>query len=348
MNTRNSLFLLFIISLSINACQSDKGKDIPDVSDIAITVDLRRFDQALFALDTNDMAGGLPQLETSYGEFAEIFFGQILSSKDRRVAPEGHAEYVQGFIAHPGLQKLYDTTQVVFPDMEGIKKDFEQAFRFYKYHFPFQPLSGEVVTYISEYTIGGFLYGDNSIALGLDFYLGENYPYQQYNPTNPNFSSYLTHSFNKDHLIMKAMKLLVQDLNGTTPRGNKLLDYMIHNGKELYLLNQLLPHTPDSIKLEFSQKQVDWVNENEANIWAYFISEDLLYSTEHGKFRKYVEYSPNSPGMPDEAPGRTANWLGWQIVKAYMNRNPGTSLKELIEVRDAQVIMDGSRYKPRR
>ncbi len=347
MNTKNSLFLLFITFLSLYACQSDKGKDIPDVSDIAVTVDLRRFDQALFSLDTNDMAAGLPQLEMGYGEFAEIFFGQILGSKDPRIAPEGHAEYVRGFIAHPGLRKLYDTTQVVFPSMQGIEKDFEQAFRFYKYHFPFQPLSGEVVTYISEYTIGGFLYGDNSIGIGLDFYLGEDYPYLQYNPANPNFSAYLTRSFNKDHIVMKSMKLLVQDLNGG-PNGNNLLNHMIHNGKELYLLDQLLPFTPDSIKLEYSQEQVDWVSENEANIWAYFISENLLYSTELDKFRKYIEYSPNSPGMPDEAPGRTANWLGWQIVKAYMERNPGTSMQQLIELRDAQVIMDGSRYKPRR
>ena len=210
-----------------------------------------------------------------------------------------------------------------------------------------QPLSGEVVTYISEYTIGGFLYGDNSIGVGLDFYLGEGYPYQLYNPANPNFSSYLTRTFNKDHLVMKSIKLLVQDLNGS-PKGNKLMDYMIHNGKELYLLDHLLPYAADSVKLEFSQKQVDWCEENEANIWAYFISEDLIYSPERNKFRKYIDYSPNSPGMPDGAPGRTANWLGWQIVKAYMRRKPETTLEELIEIKDAQVIMDGSKYKPGR
>ncbi len=347
MNTKNSLFLLFIISFSFLTCQRDKGKDIPDVSDITATVDLRRFDQALFSLDTNDVSTGLAQLEKEYGEFGQLFFSQILGSKDARIAPEGHAEYVRGFLTHPGVRKLYDTTQVVFPDLKYLEKDFEQAFKFFKYHFPLQPLSGEVVAYISEYTIGSFLYGDNSIGVGLDFYLGENYPYQQYNPNNPNFSQYLTRSFNKDHIVMKSIKLLVQDMLGGS-NGNRLLDYMIHNGKELYLLSKLLPYAPDSVILEYSQPQVDWVNENEQNIWAYLISEDLLYSTELGKFRKYIEYSPNSPGMPDEAPGRTANWLGWQIVKAYMKRNPGMSLQQLIELRDAQVIMDGSRYKPKR
>lgn len=347
MNVKYFVFLLFYSLIFQSACQSDKGKDIPNVSDIAVSVDLKRFDKSLFAIDTNNVVEGLSSLENKYGEFADIFFGQILGSSDKRIAPEGHEKYMRGFVAHSSLRKLYDTTQVVFPNFKNIEKDFAEAFRYYRYYFPEQPLSGEVVTFISEYSIGGFLYGDNSIGIGLDYYLGETYPYQQLNPANPNFSQYLTRTFNKDHLIMKSIKLLVQDLLGNV-RGNKLLDHMIHNGKELYLLDKLLPHAPDSVKMEYSQKQVDWVNENEANIWAYLIEEDLIYSAEHGLFRKFIEYSPNSPGMPDEAPGRTASWLGWQIIKTYMKRHPETSLQELINMRDAQAIMDASRYKPRR
>ena len=347
MNTKNFFFFLFIISLSLPACQSDKGKDIPDVSNIQAPVSIKRFEQELFALDTNETGPGLEKLEKEYGEFADIFFGKILGSKDPRIAPEGHLAYIRGFITHPGVRKLYDTTQVVFADLDWLKKDFEEPFKLYKYYFPEQPLSGEVVTFISEYTIGGFLYGNNSIGVGLDFYLGASYPCRQYNPANPNFSAYLTRSFNKDHIVMKSVKLLVEDLLGN-PKGNKLIDYMIHNGKKLYLLDHLLPHAPDTVKLEFSQKQTQWVYDNEANIWAWFISENLLYSSDLHEFKKYIEYSPNSPGMPPEAPGRTANFLGWQIVKAYMKRHPNTSLQQLAGIRDAQKIMDGSGYRPPR
>jgi len=346
-NVRNALFLLPAAILLACLAGCGKGKDIPDVSNITIPVEMKRFERDLFSLDTNNMAAGLANLETDYGEFGDLFFRKILGSKDSTVAPEGHEAFVRGFITYPAVRHLYDTCQVVFPNLDGLKKDFGQAFQFYKYYFPLQPLSGEVVTYISEYSIGGFLYDGNSIGVGLDFNLGEKYPYQQYNPTNPNFSQYLTSSFNKDHIVQKSMKLLVQDLNGP-PSGNRLLDFMIHNGKELYILDHLLPYAPDSVKLEYSQPQVDWCNENEANIWAYLVSENLLYSTAWKDFRKLVEYSPNSPGMPDEAPGRTANWLGWQIVKAYMEKHPGISFEELIALKDSQAIMDGSKYKPRR
>ncbi len=339
--------ILPAILFSIFACECGKGKDIPNVSDIPVKVEIRRFEQDLFSLDTNDISPGLAQLEKNYQEFSQIFFDQILGSGDSTIAPEGHAQYVRGFITHPDIRKLYDTCQVVFPRLDYLQKDFEQAFRFFKYYFPDQPLSEEIVTYLSEYSIGGFLYGDNSFGVGLDFYLGESYPYQQHNPGNTNFSQYLTRTFNKDHIVEKSLRLLVEDILGPIP-GNKMIDHMIHKGKELYILDLLLPYAQDSVKLEYTQKQVDWCSENEANIWAFLISENLLYSTDWGKYRKYVEQSPNAPGMPEEAPGRTANWLGWQIVKAYMEKNRGATLQDLVQLRDAQSILDKSKYKPRR
>ena len=51
--------------------------------------------------------------------------------------------------------------------------------------------------------------------------------------------------------------------------------------------------------------------------------------------------------MPDEAPGRTANYIGWQIVRAYMERYPSTTLKNLIDLKDSQMLMEKSKYKPK-
>ena len=51
--------------------------------------------------------------------------------------------------------------------------------------------------------------------------------------------------------------------------------------------------------------------------------------------------------MPAGAPGRTANYMGWQIVKKYMNRNPETTMQDLIAYTDAQKLLEESKYKPR-
>ena len=345
MTYKKGLFYCIFILLSLASCRNDK--DIPDVSNIPVEVNIRRFEQELFSIDTNQIAAGLAQLEAKYPAFSQVYFNQILFSKDERVAPEGHVAFVKGFLSFPPVRSIYDTVQVVFKDMKEFEPDFKQAFQFFKYYFPNQA-TPDLTTFTAQYDVAAFIYGDsNSLAIGLDFFLGDEYPYQEYNPGNSNFSAYLTRTFNKQHLVSKTLQPLIEDLVGPPP-GNRLLDLMVHNGKKLYLLDKLLPYTPDSIKLEVTTQQAAWLDKNDLEMWAYFLKENLFYSSDYNNIRKYVEYSPNSPGMPPDAPGRTANWLGWQIVKAYMKRYPETTMQQLLALKDAQAILDQSKYKPGR
>lgn len=348
MKFSTQLFFLLFSTFLFTSCEDDKGKDIPDVSNIPSDVNIKRFEQDLFNIDTTNMNASLSELKKKYPLFGNIFFNQLLGANDVRIAPQGEEAYIKGFANFPPLQQLYDTTQIVFGDMTDIKAEFDQAFQFFQYYFPNRKVP-DLTTFISEYGWAAFIYGENSLAIGLDFFLGESYPYAYYNPANPNFSAYLTRSFNKDHLVLKTLTPMVTDPDFLgNPPGNRLLDMMIHNGKKLHILSQLLPYAPDSVIIEYAQKQIDWVEGNEFQMWNHLLNEDLLYSTDMNKTRKLIDYSPHSPGMPPEAPGRTANWIGWQIVNAYMKRQPDTSLDDLIKTRDAQKILDQSKYKPKR
>ncbi len=335
-----------LLAISFFSCQNEDQKYIPDVSDIAVETKMRRFEKDLFSLDTNNLDAGLEQLRGAYPVFAPLYFGQILGIDGERIKPEEETAYIGGFLKHPPVRHLYDTSMVLYSNMEDIQTEFDQSFKYLKHYFPELP-TPDVTTFISEYTVAAFIYGENSLAVGLDFFLGEQYPYQTINPGNPAFSAYMTRTFTPEHLVEKTLRVLTDDLVGP-PSGDRLLDIMVRNGKKLYILDQLMPYTADSIKMEITAEQVQWLDDNELEIWAYLLSENLLYSTEWQKIRKLVDYSPNSPGMPDEAPGRTANWIGWQIVKRYMRNYPQTRLQDLIQLRDAQQILEKSRYKPRR
>lgn len=334
-----------LFALLLTSCTGDAVIEAPDVSHIEVPVEVRRFEQELFALDTQQLETELATLEARYPEFSEVYFTYVLGSRDAQRAPEGHVAYVRGFLTHPAITYLYDTTQTVYPDLDMIREEFGQAFRYLQYYLPEVP-TPTVTTFISEYTIAAFVYGDGDLGVGLDFFLGADYPYARYNPNNPNFSAYLTRSFDRRHLVSKSLQPLIQDLVGP-PSGERLLDYMVNNGKQLYLARLLQPALPDSVLLEISQQQVDWLQDNELEIWAHFLKEDMLYSNDFQKFRKLVEYSPHSPGMPPEAPGRAANWTGMRIVEAFMQRHPDMSINELLGITDSQQILQASRYKPR-
>jgi len=346
-NRTQSLFFVVFILIIIFFVSCRKGKNIPDVSDIDIELNIRHFEQDFFNIDTNNVTAELQGLENKYPEFMPIFL-QIIGAGDPHNVPEGKVKYLEGMLKHPAPKKLYDTCRIVYNDFEPLAAEFEQAFRYYKYYFPEKPTPG-VTTFVSEYVLAAFIYGNDQLAVGLDMFLGSDYPYRMYNPGNSNFSDYLIRTYNKEHLVAKTMNALVEDLVGSAS-GQRLLDIMVHNGKKRYILSQLMPYTADSTIFEHSAKQMEWLNNssNEVQMWEVFIQKDFLYSTKMRDISKYVNPAPSSPGMPRESPGNTGTYIGYKIVEKYMERFPDLTLSDLIKERDAQKILTGSKYKPRR
>ena len=335
----NFRFFLFLIVCScgfcLSSCFEDKNKHIPDVSNIKTDLKFRHFENDLFSIDTANTLAGMYQLDSLYPNFfRDIYLGKIIPALQ-------NPQIFDLFVKTAQIRQLYDTTQIVLGDLAPYKKDLDQSFRFYKYYFP-EVAVPEIVTFISEYSLGNFV-ADGMVGIGLDFSLGSNYP--RYNPSF--FPAYIRRSMNKEHLVSKTMEAVAGDLVGEI-EGDRLLDYMIHNGRKYYVLDLLLPRTADSLLLQYSGTQMKWLEDNELQIWSHFIGENLLYSTRYKDIRKLVDYSPNAPGMPAEAPGRTANWLGWKIVEAYMDRHPEITPSELLKIKDSQKILDGSKYKPKR
>jgi hypothetical protein len=332
-----SLLLSLFFTLSWTACNGGKGKNIPDVSHIDLNLNIERFEQDLMSIDTNDVKAGMDSLIAEYPIFMEeIYLPKILPFlQDTNV--------MRQFLVSPGIKQLYDTIQTVYGDASDLEVDFSEAFKYYSYYFPERKIP-RLVSFFSEYTYGTFTYEDELVGIGWDFFLGTDYPY--YNPSF--FPNYIKRSMNKEHLVAKTMEAVASDIVDEAS-GEKLLDLMINNGKILYVLDALLPYTPDSIKLGYTAAQTKWINDNELQLWSYLLVDDLLYSSNLKEIRKLVDHSPfGTSQMPQEAPGRAANWIGWQVIKSFMERNPGVSMQEMIEITDAQEILNKAKYKPKR
>lgn len=329
-------FALFILVITggLMSCFGDKDKYIPEVSNINVDLKIKHFEKDLFAADTTNAIAAMTKLDSLYPDFfKDIYLSKIIPALQ-------NPQIFSLFIRTPEIRHLYDTTMTVYGDFAGLEKDLHQAFQFHQHYFPDQSVP-EIITFISEYSIGNFI-AEGQLGIGLDFFLGADY--KGYNIEF--FPGYIRRYMNRDHLVSKSMEAVADDLVGEV-EGDRLLDYMIHNGKKYYVLELLLPRTPDSILWQYTEKQMEWLENNELQMWSHFIGEELLYATRYKDIRKLIDYSPNAPGMPPEAPGRAANWVGYKIVEAYMRRNPEISPAELIEMKSAQAIMDGAKYKPR-
>jgi hypothetical protein len=341
-----SKFFIYALMPMWLACEQESKKELPDVSQIEVTVQVRRFEKDLFAmtppLTEEDWAG----LYKEYPDFLPLFVDKVLGMEGHLSTTSDKIKYLEGFITFPELMKLREKVEEDYQDFSEFEQSFQRAFQYYLYYFP-EAKVPSITTYLSEYNVAAFIYGQNQLAVGLDFFLGKDYPYREKNPNNPSFSDYLTQNFNQDYLVSKTLLPLIEDLVGYGP-GHTLLELMIQEGKKLYLLDQFLPAENDTVIIEVNLSEWEWLNQNEFNIWSFFLEEELLYNSEWRKIRKYVEYSPNSPGMPEEAPGRTGAFIGWKIIQQYMKRHPELSCEDLLELNDAQLILSESRYRPRR
>jgi hypothetical protein len=345
-----SLLLLTYFSLSIISCSSKHKDPIPDVSKITVELKLIRFDKEVFQIDTNKLEKDLSILINKYPSFSKLYFEHILSITTHVDSMDPNfVNQLKQFISDSAAAQLYKLVQHAFPENDYLNNELTKSLQFMKYYFP-EEKEPVFYTLISEFSYGNFIFQESKerdgLGIGLDFFLGSAFDYKKIDPDNPAFSTYLNRSFNKDHLLKKTWEVWIED-RLASPENGRLLDYMIQNGKKLYTLTKILPELQDTVLFEYSSKQLDWCNHNIVEIWAYFLSNNLLYSTELLKVNKYINPSPNSPGMPPDAPGQTGNFIGYEIVKAYMKRNPQCSLKELWKKTDSQAILNDSRFKPR-
>ncbi len=338
--------------LLLASCKPGKDTNIPDVSEIDINIDITRFDQLLLS-DTTIDAARLQKLVDEHPAFSRVFFQHIMPKPDDIVVagdPELEMQQIRSWVNHPRTRWLYDTIQQIYPDVKELETELESAFRYAKYYFP-ENETPRIYTTTSDFGYFPFVYAEDStrdgIGISLEMFLGDDFPYLKYTGLNNAFSDYLTRSYNKEHIVRRTLEVWVDDLIGNPP-GNKLIDYMIHNGKKLYIIESLMPEAHDSVIIDYPSDKLKWVDDNERSVWYHFRNEEMLYETSLNKIQKYIGPSPSSPGMPAASPGNTASWLGWKIIKAYKTKHPETTLKQLIELRDSQKILDESGYRPPR
>jgi hypothetical protein len=153
---------------------------------------------------------------------------------------------------------------------------------------------------------------------------------------------------NPDHIIADCMKQAVTAMiPGNLPQRT-LLDQMIVHGKILYFLDLVMPEYPDSLKIGYSEEEVIWCQENKSSVWALLLENELVFTTDPFVVNKFIQDGPFTAGLPEESPAMLGRWIGWQIVRAFMENHPETSIEELFRMSDNQLILSKSKYKPSR
>ncbi|HCN82440.1 MAG TPA: gliding motility lipoprotein GldB [Sphingobacteriaceae bacterium] len=335
------IYLFFLISLLLTSCG---GKKRIDISHIKLDVHVERFDQSLNSLTSRNLSVKAPALKAQYGPFYNDFMEKMLgvgSTQDT-----AYYTNLRTVLNNRDYLELKSEVAKTYPDLSKTENELSDAFKHILYYYPQQKIP-QLISFFS-----GFAYqvtiGQDYIGIGLDMFLGADSKF--YPALRESIPAYLSRRYTPENIPPRVIEAFErEELFPERDEDRSLLAKMIYNGKILYFMNQVIPDASDSLLIGFTDKQLDWCGKNEANIWGYFLQENLLYETDYLKIQKYLTEAPFTPGIGEqnESAPKLGIWTGWQIVKKYMEKNPETTLQELMQNTDYQNILNKSGYKPK-
>ena len=82
-------------------------------------------------------------------------------------------------------------------------------------------------------------------------------------------------------------------------------------------------------------------------MWHYMAEYKHLFNTDRLTVGKYCDPAPSTAFFPQDSPGRSGLFVGYNIVKAYLDANTNVTLQELMNNNDASEILEMSGYNPK-
>ena len=344
--------LLAVCCLFLFSCKNEE--DIPDVSNIKVNLETKRFEQDFFAIDTNNIAVSLQQILKKYPHFTPDFIENILGlDMGSLLIPFNHQDSAVRLFLHD-YRSMKDSSDKLFKNFDEESREIKQGLQFVKNYFPSYKLPANIITFIGpinanfETSFGtqGDILTSEGLGIGLQLHLGKNFSFYQSPEGQEQYPAFLSNNFDPQHIPVNAMRTIVDDMFPDGSRGKALIEQMVEKGKRLYLLTKFLPHTSKFICIGYTDKQLEDAYKNEAVIWDFFLNNDLLNNAEQNIVKNYVGEGPKTQELGEDSPGNIGSFAGWQIVKKYMEKYPDTKLAELMKT-DAREIYNKSKYKPR-
>lgn len=319
---RKLIFIILIILLAFFGCNTNDTLS-KTIANIPVTIKINRFDQEFGTAIPAD----IPKLKKKY----PFFF------------PEQFPDSVwEGKLRDTIQVELFQEVSQRFKTMEKEEADLKSLFQHIIHYFPDTQVP-TVISLISDVDYSNrIILADTLLLIGLDNYLGAEHKFYAGLPR------YIASELDSRYLALDVANSFAKSVI-YYPKDRSFLSQLVYYGKELYLKDILLPSKSDADKIAYTQEQIAWAEANEEQIWRYFIEAELLYSTDSKLGPRFLDPAPFSKfqlELDNESPGRIGRYMGWQIVRSFMNNNK-VSLQQLLET-PAVTIFEKSNYKPRK
>ncbi len=316
------LIVFLILGFSIlMSCQD--SKDIkPEIAQMKLKVDFIRFD----SIFSNAKPQELKRIKTEYPFMFQNGIPDSLWQSKMQDSLQNEIE---------------KEVLITFPDFSEYQNEITLFFKHLKYYFPKQS-TPKVVT-LAEYVDykSKVVLNEELLYISLDNYLGQEHKFYK------GFQAYISDLQIPEQILPDIAKQYADRLIDF-PESRTFLSQIIYEGKKLYLKSQLLPWVEQRELIGYTKDDFQWAQNQERMVWQYFVERDLLYSSQSDLRRRFISPGPFTKfylEIDNETPPRLGQYIGWEILKAYAEKHPNKSLKEIINTPE-QELFNQSNYKP--
>jgi len=314
------IFGVLFLFIFFGSCTTDK-KVPSEIAELKIELQIDRFDQAFARATENNWR----ELKRAYpylfpNQYSDAFWEEKLSDT---------------------LQlEINEEVDRIFPNNSFLDEELRKLFKHIKYYYP-KTTVPKIVAVTSEVEYRNKIILTDTLALvSLDCYLGKDHQFYG------GISQYLAKNFRKERIAIDVAEAFVKT-KVPLPQTFTFMEALIYEGKQLYLMEQLLSLKPIGEILGYTEDEYRFAQENEVNVWQYFVSKELLFSTDRKLLARFVNPAPFSKfylELDNETPGRIGRYIGYQIVKSYMDKN-NLPIDTML-AQNAELIFNNAKYKP--
>lgn len=292
---------------------------------------VKKYNEALFSIDTADFAEGLKSIKDDY----MVFLGGDLNNADA-------VAYLKAFAVDTFCIRLNDLVEKKFSDDKALRKEIKSVYQRMNYYYP-GIMIPETYLYVSgvDYEIPAVMIQPDAVLISLDYYLGNDDGIYDY----IGMPRYRSLRCQPSYITRDLAQAFYDNMYASRAAKKDVLSEMINVGKQLYFIEAMNPALPDSVLFGYSSQQAQWAQQYEADVWAAIVGNNMLYANDMMAFRNFFGDAPFTQAFSRESAPRLGEYIGLQIIRSYMTHNDVT-LQELMKNNDLQQIFQDSQYKP--
>lgn len=315
-------FIFIVMTTALMACGGpahDPATAIPKPS-----IQELHFEDAFFEMDTLHFETSLAKLTQQYPGFSADYFNRILMLSPNKEAKKIEAYYKSYLPIYKDAKKI-QASKLATPQIVDALQRFH-------YFFPNYTLPKQVIYFIGPLETYSNVVTKDGLAIGLQLYLGSESNWYFSEQINTIYPRYISRQFSPEYIVVNSLQNILNDYAPIVLNGNTLVAQMIEIGKRQYIMEQCLPKAQDTLLMGYTGQQIKSVKENIGDIWTFLSSQNRLFSVDPNMTNAILGEAPYNDYFGEDIPGNVGKYIGYLIVKSWMDQQKGESKSDLVSL----------------